>query len=585
MRLLTRLLVGAAAATLFGCAGGPLPPTADLDSEPVPVEEASPAAGILEQANADYLEGVRAYVREDYREAEQHFHHVQEALAFAGSEEAAALDARDAETLLAKAEYFLEKIAEGGYALAPEAPVPAPKPAPSPPTWEVVHGSITPARNRDVDRWLEYFLGDGRTVFQKWLDRKPNYDPVFRETLARHQLPPELVFHSMIESGYSPNAYSWAHAVGLWQFVRATGRRYGLRTDWWVDQRRDPAMATEAAAAYLTELYQEFRDWELALAAYNVGEGRVRKQIARQDTRNFWALHLPRETRNHIPKFYAAMLIGSEPERYGFTSGRSVSTDVDTLTVEGCVDFDVLGECAGVDAHLIADLNPSLVRRCTPPDEERWCVYVPAGTAEGARVALAKLPQDSRVKWAHHRVRRGETLGKIASSYRTTVDAIVEANRLRSRHRVSVGQELIIPQGRSSGSNAPRVASVSSESRSSSRRAAAAPANTGVHTVRRGDTLSTIAQRYGTSTGQLRRMNRLGRHIFPGQRIKVPMREQRVASVSSAEEPHLFRVRRGDTIWTIAQRHGVSVADLLRANNLARDSLIHSGQVLRIPRE
>ena len=589
MRLLTGLLVGMASATLLGCGSNPPPP---VDPEPTSAapEEAPAAAGAggLEQANTEYLEGLRAYVREDYRTAEQHFHRVEEALAFAGSEETAELDARDAETLLAKAEYFLEKIAEGGYAEAPEAPAPAPEVVTSSPTWEVTHGSITPARNRDVDRWLDYFLGDGRAMYQKWLDRKPNYDPVFQDALARHKLPPELVFHSMIESGYSPNAYSWAHAVGLWQFVRSTGRRYGLRTDWWVDERRDPVRATEAAAQYLGELYDEFQDWELALAAYNVGEGRVRKQIARQDTRNFWSLHLPRETRNHIPKFYAALIIGSDPERYGFTAPRAVTASLDTLTVEGCVDFEVLGECVGVDSYVLADLNPSLVRRCTPPDEERWRVNVPAGTAENARVALAALPMENRVKWAHHRVRRGETLSTIASSYRTTVDAIVEANRLRSRHRVSVGQELMIPQGRSSGAGAPKFASLGPSPRTSSRRATDSGSDTPttVYTVRRGDTLSTIAQRYGTSTGQIRRMNHLGRHIFPGQRIRVPAREERVASVTtSPDEPRLLRVRRGDTLWLIAQRHGVSVADLLKENNLSRDTLIQAGQVLRIPHD
>jgi membrane-bound lytic murein transglycosylase D len=254
------------------------------------------------------------------------------------------------------------------------------------------------------------------------------------------------------------------------------------------------------------------------------------------------------------------------------------------------VDFEVLGECAGVDAHVLADLNPSLVRRCTPPDEERWSVYVPAGTAETARTALAKLPQDSRMKWAHHRVKRGETLSKIASAYRTTVDAIVEANRLRSRHRVSIGQDLLIPQGRASGAGAPRFASVAPAPRATTSRPEASGRATAIHVVRRGDTLSTIAQRYGTTTGQLRRMNRLGRHIFPGQRIKVPAREQRVASASASEEPRseeprLLRVRRGDTLWTIAQRHGVTVAALLRENNLGHDTMIHAGQVLRIPRD
>lgn len=564
---------------LAGCGGSSSvspDPSALLDGA------VSPAAETLEEANREYLEGVRAFVQESYRDAETHFHRVLEKLAFAGSEEAATLDARDAETLLAKSEYFLDKIAEMTLDEAPvltEAPDTA-----APTTWEVAHGSITPKQNRDVDRWIDYFCGDGRKVFQKWLDRKPAYDPVFEEALARHQLPPELAYASMIESGFSPHAYSWAHAVGLWQFVRSTGRRYGLRADWWVDERRDPVRSTDAAAMYLKDLYTEFQDWELAIAAYNVGEGRVRKQIARQGTRDFWRLSLPRETRNHIPKFYAAMILGMDPEKYGFSKGEGSPPATEVVNVDGCVDFDVLAECAGTEAQTLAELNPALVRRCTPPDTESWQVRVPTGTAEKAMLALAELPPSARVRWAHHVVRRGETLSKIAAGYRTSVDTIVEVNRLKSRHRLSVGQELLIPQGQKSGAPLPKLAMGDTDRPSSSSSSRA----TTIHTVRRGDTLSTIAQRYGTSTGQIRRLNKVGRHIYPGQRLTVPdRRSSRSASAPSptgTESRGTFvKVAPGDTLWNISQRTGVSVTELLRANNLRRSSLLKAGQVIRIP--
>lgn len=564
-------------AFLAGCGG-----TANVSPDPAALDASvSPAAETLEEANREYLEGVRAFVQESYRDAELHFHRVLETLAFAGSEEAATLDARDAETLLAKSEYFLDKIAERTFDEQEVTEVTAE--APTGATWTVLHGEITPKQNRDIDRWIDYFCGDGRKVFQKWLDRKPAYDRIFEETLSRHQLPPELAYASMIESGFSPHAYSWAHAVGLWQFVRSTGRRYGLRADWWVDERRDPVRSTEAAAQYLKDLYVEFQDWELAIAAYNVGEGRVRKQIARQGTRDFWRLSLPRETRNHIPKFYAAMIVGMDPEKYGFSRGEGSAPGTESVTVDGCVDFDVLAECAGTDAHTLADLNPALVRRCTPPDTESWEVRVPAGAGEKARLALAELPPSARVRWAHHVVRRGETLSKIAGGYRTTVDAIVQANRLKSRHRLSVGQELLIPQGQKSAANLPKLAMTDDDNRSSSR---ASSRSTTVHTVRRGDTLSTIAQRYGTSTGQIRRLNKLGRHIYPGQRITVPDRSASRASdapSTSASRGTFVKVEPGDTLWNISQRTGVSVSELLRANNLRRSSLIKAGQVIRIP--
>ena len=582
MRSSVRFLVVPFAALLAGCAGAP---RSGPDPSALSEDSVSPAAESLDRANAEYLEGVRAFVQEEYRDAETHFHRVQEELAFAGSEEAAALDAHDAETLLAKSEYFLDKISEQLFEKQP--PVESAEVDGDQPSWTVVHGSIVPKQNRDVERWMDYFVNDGHKVFQKWLDRKPAFEPVFEEALSRHQLPPELEYASMIESGFSPHAYSWAHAVGLWQFVRSTGKRYGLRSDWWVDERRDPVRATEAAAQYLKELYTEFQDWELALAAYNVGEGRVRKQIARQNTRDFWKLQLPRETKNHIPKFYAALILGSNPEEYGFSTAKATVPETETVPVDGCVDFDVLADCAGTDAQTLSELNPALVRRCTPPDAATYDVRVPAGTGQKTQLALAALPPSARIRWAHHVVRRGETLSRIAQGYRTTVDTIVEANRLTSRHRLRVGQELLIPQGQSSAAGLPSLAlaDASPTPRRSSSSSSSLSATT-VHTVRRGDTLSTIAQRYGTSTGQIRRLNKVGRHIYPGQRLKVP--DARRSTKSSEAAPStdgakFVKVQPGDTLWNISKRTGVSVSELLRANNLHRSSLIKAGQVIRIP--
>jgi len=522
-------------------------------------------------AQDEYYAGVRAFVADDLVAARTHFYNVRETLAFAGSETVADLVARDAQTLLAKSDYFLGRIEDTlepeEEALAAEALDPG-----SPATWDVVHGDIQVVDNRDVQRWMSYFQNDGRDVFQRWLLRKPQYDAIFRDAFARYGLPPELAYHAMIESGFSPSAYSWAHAVGLWQFVRSTGRRYGLRSDWWVDERRDPVKATDAAARYLADLYEEFGDWELALAAYNVGEGRVRSQIRRQKTTDFWKLRLPRETRNHIPKFYAAVILGSHPEQYGFTVADTQFPEYETVSVDFCVDFDVLAECAGTESSLLADLNPSLVRGCSPPDEEGFLVRVPAGTAERASVALASLPEDQRVRWAHHQVRRGETLSHIADRYRTSVGAIAEANHLRSTHFLSIGQELLIPQGRPSGANPPRWASSSPGGGTS----------TVVYRVKRGDTLSGIADRYRVSVHSLRRWNRIGKFIYPGQKLTVHTRVGGGASrVSTASE---VKVRRGDTLWDIARLHGVSLSALLEANNLGRGSVIRPGEVLRIPR-
>jgi membrane-bound lytic murein transglycosylase D len=560
-----------------GCATPKPPPPPTRPSEPAARETVEDR---LEAARDDYHEGVRAYVGEEPEEAERLLNRCQERLAFAGEwGDFTEMQARDAQALRSKSAYFLEKIAEGREVVLEERPATEVTEEPETPTsaeWTVVHGKIEPVRNRHVDRWLRYFRGDGRAVFASWLARKSLYEPVCRAAFARHGLPPGLVYHAMIESGFNPRAYSWAHAVGLWQFIRGTARTYGLRCDWWVDERRDPDKATEAAAKYLTALYEEFGDWELALAAYNVGEARIRKQIRRQGTRDYWKLKLPRETRNHVPKFYAAMILGTDPERNGFEAGGPAPPTTEAVEVDFCVDFEVLGECAGVSAETLASLNPSLIRRCTPPDEEGFRVLVPAGTAERTRQALASLPAERRVRWAHHRVRRGDTLSHLAERYGTSVRAISEANRLRSRHFLSVGQDLLIPSGRKSGGPLPNFATGGGSGPEGTERIR--------YTVRRGDTLSEIAMRYGTSTRKLRRWNRIGKYIHPGDRLTIHVAPRQLAyRGSGGSGTFTVRVRKGDTLWDIARLHGVSVKALLKANNLRKNDLIRPGDLIRVP--
>ena len=566
------LLITLGSLGLAGCAGlGPEAPTTPVAD----VEVEAAASELLVAARADYYAGVRAYVRGDLGEARDRLQRCQRALEWpTGTNGLQPDQERDAQSLLAKTDYFLDQLAVADLAAAAPAEPASPVETTS---WEVVHGEIAPVRNDDVERWMRYFLGEGRPVYQKWLDRRSQYVPIFEDALARHGLPPELMYHSMIESGFSTSAYSWAHAVGLWQFIRSTGRTYGLRSDWWVDERRDPVKSTEAASRYLKALYVEFQDWELALAAYNVGEARVRRQIRRQKTRDFWKLRLPRETRNHIPKFYAALILGSDPEKYGFTVNHSAPPDTETIPVDFCVDFEVLGECCGASVKTLSALNPALVRRCTPPDETGYPVVVPAGTGARTMAALAELPEDQRIRWAHHRVRRGETLSHIAMRYRTSVRAISEANNLRSTNYLSIGQDLLIPQGRPSGASPPRFASSSrgSSSGSSGNRKI-------TYVVKNGDTLSEIAERYGYSSRTLRRWNRVGRYIHPGDRLTIYVKDG--GGSGSARSDVVVRVRKGDTLWDIARHHGVSLTSLLHANNLSRSDLIRPGDLIKVPR-
>jgi membrane-bound lytic murein transglycosylase D len=526
----------------------------------------------LDRARDAYFEGVRAYVREDLDVAHSRFAGCREAIGDPSAYRDDA-DRRDAAILASKTEYFLEKIGVSRAGselvhLGPSREDDRPGPA-----WELRHGTIEPLRNDDVERWMKYFLGDGRAVFQKWLDRQGLYTETFEEVFEEKGLPPELTYHAMIESGYSTSAYSWAHAVGLWQFIRTTGRKYGLRSDWWVDERRDPAKSTRAAAEYLSELHEEFQDWELALAAYNVGEAKIRKQISAQDTRDFWQLKLPRETRNHVPKFYAALILGSDPEEYGFERKSATREPTETIRVGFSVDLDVLGDCCGVPAATLAELNPALIRRTTPPDDEGYPVTVPAGTGERALAALEDLPAERRIQWAHHRVEGGDTLSHIADRYRTSVYAISEANRLSNVHRLRIGQELLIPQGQRSAVAPPSFAT-SDPGPTTGRQL--------TYVVRKGDTLSQIADRYGTSSSRLRSWNRLGSYIYPGQKLTIY--QGKSGSSSSSGESTVVQVRKGDTLWDIARAHGVSLTSLLSANGLSKASLIRPGDRIRVPR-
>ncbi|MEM6929751.1 MAG: lytic transglycosylase domain-containing protein, partial [Myxococcota bacterium] len=219
-----------------------------------------------------------------------------------------------------------------------------------------------------VEKWVRYFnQGRGRQYMERWLSRAPRYEPMMREALAEVGLPQDLVYLSMIESGYNAQAYSRAAAAGMWQFMTKTGLEMGLRIDWWVDERRDPEASLQAAITYLSQLRENFGDWRLAWASYNGGPGRVQRAITRSGSRDFWRLangpYLHPETDNYVPKIMAAAIIGKHPERYGFE--RAVGTealDYDKARVEGSVELEVLAQCAGVSTDEIRELTPALRR-------------------------------------------------------------------------------------------------------------------------------------------------------------------------------------------------------------------------------
>ncbi len=438
--------------------------------------------------------------------------------------------------------------------------------------------------NDDVIRWMNYFTGRGRKYYSRWLARSTRYRPMMYEKLEAAGLPRDLVYLSMIESGYATHAYSSAAAAGLWQFITPTGREWGLRVDYWVDERRDPEMATDAAVKFLGHLNNKFGDWYLAWAAYNGGPGRVSRAVSRHGTKDFYKLvelnAFPAETDNYVPKLVAAAIIGHHPERYGFTDIEYQDRlEYDSVEVGPGVSIDVLAKCAGVSVEEFQHLNPHLRRFAIPPDGKQHVLRIPKGEGRQFLAALDKVPPSERLTYTTHRVAKGESLGKIAGRYGVSVADIQRTNNISNPNRIYVGMELVIP---TNGASPAAVAAVATKSAPTSK-ALTSSAGTSkpktstkkvTHVVRKGEALSSIAERYGVKTADVMRWNGIknANKVYVGQKLTI---------YDKSTSWNTYTVRKGDSLGVIAQRNGCSVSDLRSWNNLT-SSRIYPGQKLKI---
>lgn len=452
--------------------------------------------------------------------------------------------------------------------------------------------------NDKVLAWVDYFTGTAHDRFQRYLNRAGKYYPMMRDVLASHRMPEDLIFLAMIESGFTPTIRSHASAVGCWQFIRATGQRYGLKVDAWVDERRDATKSTHAAAKYLGDLYKEFGDWYLAFAGYNAGEGKVRRAIAEHGTRDFWKLAATRsafrpETRDYVPKFIAAAIIARAPNRFGFDPITfQPPPKVDTVEVDSQADFDVIAKSAGVDRSVVEELNLELHNGVTPPG--RYTINLPEGKGESFKVAFAQIPKNERFYIVQHRVHRGDTFNKIAKRYGVSVKELMAANNIRAKKaKLRAGEMLTIPRGAGAVSISDRTAMASRSSGKSS----------ATYTVRRGDTLGGVARKQGVSLSDLRNWNRLsGNAIKVGQRLKVSAPAEAVVASASSDETtsssttsrresspstaSTYRVKKGDSWWSISQAVGISVDDLKSMNaSMAASDYLKAGKVLTLVKE
>lgn len=379
------------------------------------------------------------------------------------------------------------------------------------------------ALNSKVEYFLYYFQTSGKASFSKWLSRSSRYIPMMKEILKREGMPEDLVYVAMIESGFQMHARSWANAVGPWQFISDTGRRYSLRIDQWIDERKDPVKATTAAALYLKELYGLFKgDWYLATAGYNAGENKILRAISMYNTSDFWEIsqgsYLKRETKEYVPKLLAAAIIAKDPARYGFTDIAYLTPiEYDTVTIPSRTNLDLAAKLSGTTYESLKELNPDLRHWCTPPNYPDYLLKIPKGSKQLFEAEYVKVPVEQRfterVLYSRYQARKKDSLKSVARRFGTSPETLAELNGLTAKSRIA-GKSLLVP--------VKQTVDFSHEGRTV-KSAAAKGSYAKYYLVKRGDTIHSLAKRFNVSTKLLSAWNNLKVKVAlkPGRRIII----------------------------------------------------------------
>ena len=378
---------------------------------------------------------------------------------------------------------------------------------------EVIPGHIPITYNRKVASIIKFFQKDGRKSMSKWLNRMDKYKKLILPILEEQNIPPEIFYVSVIESGLNPNAYSYAYASGLWQFIKSTGKAYGLNKTYWLDERRDYIKSTYAATKYFKDLYEEFDDCYLALAAYNCGSTRVHRAIKRNGSKNYWDLYsLPSETKNYVPNVMATIIIATNPEKYGFTINSEPDFEWIEKDIDKSVKLESIAKCANVSLKTLQQYNPELEKDVAliPPLEkgEKYTLRLPINISPDfdSLLNLVEAPNLNEIIFVEHKVRPGESVWLIARKYKVKKNHILAVNNLSEKSIIRPKQILKIP---TSGYDQYKK-SVELSSRKI------------YYTVRRGDTLSEIAEKYKTSIKKIKKSNGLRNdRIIMGQKLII----------------------------------------------------------------
>ena len=437
-----------------------------------------------------------------------------------------------------------------------------------------------------VAGYINYFSTRGRSTLEHALIRGGRYQDMIQKILRQEGVPQELIYLAQAESGFHPLAVSRVGARGMWQFMGSRARGYGLQRSWWVDERQDPEKATHAAARHLKDLYNQFGDWYLAMAAYNSGPGTVQQAVRRTGYADFWELYrrnvLPKETRNYVPIIVAVTIMAKNPAQYGLDQLETEKPIAyDTVKIDYPVDLRLVAECVDAPAATLQELNPSLLRWTTPKNQE-FELRLPAGTKASYLSAIQAIPQDMRVWWRYHKIAPGDTLTSIAREYHSTPHAIAQANDLEIQADLEPESRLVIPIA--PGKHPP------SEQATYTRRITR-------YKVHKGDTVQSVADNFGVPPIMVRRWNHLKGESVQGRRVlyvhlpvtpngsdairaSAPKSQSSNRLRRTAKTPTRHKVKQGETLSSIASSYKTTVAAIKHDNgNLAT---LRPGMILLI---